>query len=1025
MTHNFDLRLTGSTTSVTAEILDSPAGQTSAPATVTANLAGIDRQALDVASTDGLRRAGLALWWVAFGAPAVAELWRASLAKAGEDMLRLRLTVDTPELAALPWELLYDETLGRFLALDGRTPVTRFVRLPIAPLDWPADRPLHLLFTGSSPSDLLTLDVQAEQDAIEDGLASLVEEGKLIVAGSGNRATLSDVLSAAVRNPVDIWHFAGHGHETGLVFADRTGKAAPADAGTVGQMLAGEGVRLAVLNACRAGAGGGQAASVAGALLRAGISAVVAMQTDVPDKAARAFATTFYEAVAAGHPVDRAVTLARKAILAEDSAAWWVPALFMRTPEGHIWQPREEQEPLRSSQPPQVNISVTGSGAVAYGPGSVAAGAGGVAAGTIYGGVHIGDIIPSPPDPEQRRADQARTRYLQRLRQRCNVLPLAAMGGEEEASDEVTLDRVYVELDTRTRVPLEEDGEGKRRQRTDALGRSGAEDRVLSAMEAATTNRKLALLGDPGSGKSTFVRQLVALLAGAQINGGSSPTGWPANTLPLLISLRELAPALAGLSLDGMSDDRRDRKLAEAVRGHWLSQLEEMRAGDLASGVEDALDDGAALLIFDGLDEVPLSLRGRTRQAIQAVAAAHSSANRIIVTCRIRSYSELPGFASHTLAAFDRDKIRRFIAGWYQAQHDLGRLTRGKAHDNAADLQGAALSAKLLELASNPMLLTTMAIIHQKEVGLPEERVRLYDLAVQVLLLRWQKRKGLAVSDELGAILRDNLKLRGLVENLAHLAHSQQAGGREDGELARGELLALLEGPSYLGDAGLVAEFLDYVDQRAGLLIGRGGGDDAGQPQAYSFPHRTFQEYLAGCQMIEGRTAAREYWQRAGEGDYWALAAQMGAEELLHNRRNTKDLLDLAYDLCPADKPTGDRQWRAALWSGQMAVLLGRDIVQADDKPGGGETYSRVVAWLKLVSCVSPLLTSSAPKPAAPARQATYYRRCPDHATGLPDIDWADVPAGSFLTGSKKDSEAIQRGRTSTTFLHDCTSLSN
>ncbi len=49
----------------------------------------------------------------------------------------------------------------------------------------------------------------------------------------------------------------------------------------LGQMLAGEGVRLAVLNACRGGAGGGQAASVAGALVRAGIPAVIAMQADI------------------------------------------------------------------------------------------------------------------------------------------------------------------------------------------------------------------------------------------------------------------------------------------------------------------------------------------------------------------------------------------------------------------------------------------------------------------------------------------------------------------------------------------------------------------------------------------------------------------------------------------------------------------------------------------------------------------------------------------------------------------------
>jgi predicted NACHT family NTPase len=109
------------------------------------------------------------------------------------------------------------------------------------------------------------------------------------------------------------------------------------------------------------------------------------------------------------------------------------------------------------------------------------------------------------------------------------------------------------------------------------------------------------------------------------------------------------------------------------------------------------------------------------------------------------------------------------------------------------------------------MLLTTMAIIHQREVGLPRERVRLYSLAVQVLLSRWQKRKGIAVSNALATLLGDDLKLRSILERLGYEAHWLQDEQGQEADLARKDILGLLEAPEYLGEAGLASEFLECV----------------------------------------------------------------------------------------------------------------------------------------------------------------------------------------------------------------------
>jgi hypothetical protein len=123
---NFDLRLAGSASAYTADVLDAPAGQTARPQAAR-SLPALPDLATD--ALDDLQASGQALWGCAFPGQ-VAELWRASLAAAGDMGLRLRLTVEAPDLAVLPWELLYDPTAERFLALDPGTPIVRYVRLP-------------------------------------------------------------------------------------------------------------------------------------------------------------------------------------------------------------------------------------------------------------------------------------------------------------------------------------------------------------------------------------------------------------------------------------------------------------------------------------------------------------------------------------------------------------------------------------------------------------------------------------------------------------------------------------------------------------------------------------------------------------------------------------------------------------------------------------------------------------------------------------------------------------------------------
>ncbi|MGD9099058.1 MAG: hypothetical protein PVF45_01165 [Anaerolineae bacterium] len=92
---------------------------------------------------------------------------------------------------------------------------------------------------------------------------------------------------------------------------------------------------------------------------------------------------------------------------------------------------------------------VEGAGAVAQDD-SVAATTGGVAVGRDVGGdVLMPGAVKAElrlPDPARDKAARARARYLAHLRRDCNALPLAALGGEEGADEDVTLDKVYIAL---------------------------------------------------------------------------------------------------------------------------------------------------------------------------------------------------------------------------------------------------------------------------------------------------------------------------------------------------------------------------------------------------------------------------------------------------------------------------------------------------------------------------------------------------------------------------------------------------
>jgi len=269
--------------------------------------------------------------------------------------LRIRLRMaDAPELADLPWEFLYDATGGDFLALSARTPLVRYLDLPRRIQPMAVRPPLRILVAIASPADAIPLDVEAEWRMLQQALAGLEQDGRIVLERL-EEATVPALQQKLRQSAYHVFHFIGHGafdarrQQGMLLMEDADGQGMPLSAERLGALLHDEAdtLRLVVLNACH-GARTSQDypfAGLAQGVVRQGIPAVVAMQFAITDDAAIIFAREYYRAIADGYPVDAAFGEARKAVYLDDNEVEWAtPVLFMRAPDGGLWGMAGEED---------------------------------------------------------------------------------------------------------------------------------------------------------------------------------------------------------------------------------------------------------------------------------------------------------------------------------------------------------------------------------------------------------------------------------------------------------------------------------------------------------------------------------------------------------------------------------------------------------------------------------------------------------------------------------------------------------
>jgi hypothetical protein len=345
-------------------------------------------------------------------------------------------------------------------------------------------------------------------------------------------------------------------------------------------------------------------------------------------------------------------------------------------------------------------------------------------------------------------------------------------------------------------------------------------------VETALGQAPLTLIrGEAGSGKSTLLRWLAISAARGRFTGDLA--GWN-GCVPFLIKLRS----------------HTGRPLPAPER--FLEGVADPVAGLMPAGwVHRQLRGGRALLLVDGVDELPAGQRRAVRPWLSGLLAEYPGL-RAVVTSRPAAagsgWLAAEGFATAFLERMSPADVRELIRHWHAAVRDAGDLPCP-----AEQLPGfeAALLARmesaphLRALAGSPLLAAMLCALNlDREKQLPRDRMGLYAAALELLLERRDVERQIQAD---GGVTLERAQKTQILQDLAwRLSITGRTELPKQAVIGWvGQKLATM--PAAPADA---AGALEHLLVRSGVLREPVDG-------RIDFVHRTVQEYLTAKQFAE------------------------------------------------------------------------------------------------------------------------------------------------------------------------------
>ncbi|MGI0488903.1 NACHT domain-containing protein [Pantanalinema rosaneae CENA516] len=359
----------------------------------------------------------------------------------------------------------------------------------------------------------------------------------------------------------------------------------------------------------------------------------------------------------------------------------------------------------------------------------------------------------------------------------------------------------------------------------------------LTITDVLSTCNQLVILGKPGSGKTTLLQHLAIQCATGKF--------YP-DCLPIFISLRTYATA---------AQARAVYNLEKHLEEQWSS------IGLTPPQVTLLLQTGKVLVLLDGLDEVSQQNNSELSDQIQKFAGTYPKTT-ILITCRLAAQDyQFRGFTYVELSDFDMGQVATFARKWFIAMsqgHSQNRVTYSDSERmTATEELGMAKAEQFLqhlersenssirEMVTTPLLLHLACLVFYERAMFPAKRAKLYQAGLDILLVRWDKVRG--IQRDLGS---GSLSLPETMNLLSQIASTLFNQGRTYFE--KSEVLAIIS--EFLQSRATVTLDLEEVwltsetvlrsiALQSGLLVERAR-------DIYAFSHLTFQEYLTARKMM-------------------------------------------------------------------------------------------------------------------------------------------------------------------------------